>query len=146
MNVHFRLRSFCFATVIFCATVARVSSANAQEIYTPTPENLKAHARDQAVFVPLATGLAFGGLLPARTNRTSRREAGFRQLGRVSDLHGRAITRVADKLWRNWRHLVRRHVGQAGRRLASLADVRADSSTPAASPGRQQSSQEPLSG
>ncbi|PYT94585.1 MAG: alpha-L-fucosidase [Acidobacteria bacterium] len=44
MNVHFRLRSFCFATVIFCATVASVSSANAQETYTPTPENLKARA------------------------------------------------------------------------------------------------------
>ena len=43
MNLHFRLRPVCSATIL-CAVLAGFSSASAQETYTPAPENLKARA------------------------------------------------------------------------------------------------------
>ena len=43
MNLHFRLRPVCSATIL-CAVLAGSSSASAQETYTPAPENLKARA------------------------------------------------------------------------------------------------------
>jgi alpha-L-fucosidase len=43
MNLHFRLRPVCSATIL-CAVLAGSSSVSAQETYTPAPENLKARA------------------------------------------------------------------------------------------------------
>ena len=43
MNLHFRLRPVCSATIL-CAVLAGFSSASAQETYTPAPENLKERA------------------------------------------------------------------------------------------------------
>jgi alpha-L-fucosidase len=43
MNLHFRLRPVCSATIL-CAVLAGSSSVSAQETYTRAPENLKARA------------------------------------------------------------------------------------------------------
>ena len=71
---------------------------------------------------------------------TGRPESG--DLEQVSRLHGQPASRVADELRRHRRHLVRRHVGQAGCRLAAGRHVRADSQPAAGGDGRQQSSSE----
>src|SRR5258708_1132454 len=97
-------------------------------------------ARHQAVLVPLTVGLALDRLFSARAHGTSHGAPGLRELGCVSQFHGRATEGVADELWGNWRHLVRRDVGQTGSGLASRTNLRADSSIAAAGDGRQQSS------
>ena len=72
----------------------------------------------QAVLLLLAARLAPPRLLSARTDRPGRGPARARRLPAVSRLHGRPTARVADKLRGHRRHLVRRRLGPARRRLA----------------------------
>src|SRR5438128_5396763 len=103
-------------------------------------------AGDQVICLLLATGLAFNGLFSPWADRPRDRQARHGELGCVLELHGWAIARVADELWRNRWCVVRRNVGQAERGLAFGANVWVDSPATAANTGRQQSSQKSLSG
>src|SRR5207249_3316036 len=95
-----------------------------------------AAAGAEVVLLPLAARLASSRLLPARTDRAGRRPPGPGLLAALPRIHERAAARAAHELRRHRRHLVRRLVGQAGRRLAARQDVFADPPAPAASADR----------
>src|SRR5438552_2214035 len=93
-------------------------------------------AGHQALLLLLTARLASPGLLAARDDGSQHRPARRWRLESLSRFSRRAAHRTADELWADRRHLVRRDVGQAGRRLASATDLRVDSSAAARAPAR----------
>src|SRR3954469_13174402 len=85
----------------------------------------------QVVLLLLTARLASSRLLAAGRNRAQHGPARERRVEPVSRFPGLPAHRAADELRPCWRYLVRWHVGQAGRQLATAADVRLDSSAAA---------------
>src|SRR5216110_4065434 len=96
-------------------------------------------AGHQVVLLLLTARLASSRLLAARRHRAPHGPARARRLEPVSRFPRLPAHRAADELRSCWRYLVRRHVGQAGRQLATAADVRLDSPAAAGDADRPQS-------
>src|SRR5258705_8568993 len=85
----------------------------------------------QAFLLSLTARLAPSRLLPARAHGSGRGAPGPGEMAPLSGIHERAAARAAHQLRRYRRHLVRRLVGPARRRLAARSDLRADPPAPA---------------
>ena len=87
--------------------------------------------RPQAVLLLFTARLASSRLLAARPDGPAHRPPRSRRLGPLSRFHGQPAHGAAHGLRSHRRHLVRRHVGQARRGLASVTHLHADPSAAA---------------